>query len=154
MKELEAKLTVYVSEDGIQFLTEQECVIHEKQLKEIKEIKYFLISHGIDKTETGAYFSKTLVAIGFNNYFLKKEDVLLNWAIKTFGGFLESSVQGYGIQKTFSYHEVSKSDFDECKTYCVYGGWGTHTPKKVFISNKEIKGFPIPYDIKKEWNIK
>lgn len=154
MKAKETTAIIYQSEDGKQFLTKEECELHEKELEHIKKIKYFLVSHGIDKTETGAYYNKTLVAVGSNPYYISKEDILLNWGMKTFGAFIECGVQGYGIQRTFVYKEVSKEDYDECKPYCVYGGWGTHVPKKIFISDKKINGFPEPYNIKKEWNIK
>ena len=154
MKIKETTTVLYQSEDGKQFLTKEECELHEKELEYIKGIKYFLVSHDIDKTETGAYFNKTLVAVGSNRYYISQEDIFLNWCIKTFGAFIECGVQGYGIMNTFSYIKVSKETYDECKPYCVYGGWGTHTPKKVFISDKKINGFPEPYDIKKEWNIK
>lgn len=154
MEKLEKTLTVYISKDGKEHLTESDCIKQDNYLKEISNIEYFLVSHGIDKTETGNYFSKTLVAVGSCGFYLDKEDILLNWGIKTFGNYLECSVQGYGIQRTFEYRRVTENDWNECKSYCIYGGWGTHTPKKVFINEKEIEGFPEPYSIKKEWGIK
>lgn len=154
MEQLEKKVNVFLSKDGKEFLNEIDCVVHEDLLDKISKFKYYKVSHGIDKTETGSYYSKTLVAIGNNSCYLKPEDVLLNWGIKTFGAFLECSVQGYGYQRTFEYSTITAKEWDECSPYCVYGGWGTHIPKKVFISNEVIDGFPAPYDIKKEWNIK
>ena len=154
MKTEEKTVTVYVSNDGKEHLTESDCKKQDAYLKEINNIQYFSVRHGIDKTETGNYYSKTLVAIGSNSCYLRPEDVLLNWGIKTFGNFLECSVQGYGYQRTFEFSKITADDWNECKSYCVYGGWGTHIPKKVFISEKEIEGFPEPYNIKTEWGIK
>src|SRR6478736_3703462 len=112
MKIEEKIVTVYVSNDGKEHLNESDCKKQDNYLKEISHIQYFAVKHGIDKTETGNYYSKTLVAVATNSLYLSPEDILLNWGIKTFGAFLECSVQGYGYQRSFVYSKITADDWN------------------------------------------
>lgn len=151
MKTKDIIKTVYIADDGKEFLTEEECKKHEKFVKDIlRNISYFCIRCDPDLNETGYYMHKIYVAVlsmcGF------KKEIAFEYALKRFGIYLGESVMGYGFQPQFSVSEVSKEEYEECPA-TVWGG----TPLKserIFLSPKQVDGFPENIDYMKEWRFK
>ena len=121
-KTKEITKTIYISDDGKEFLTEAECKKHEKFVKDIlRNISYFCIRCDPDLNETGSYMHKIYV-------------------------------MGYGFQPHFNVSEVSKEEYEECHA-TVWGGTPLKS-EKIFLSPKQVEGFPKNIDYMKEWGFK
>lgn len=99
VKEINTK--VYIAEDGKKFLNENDCVEYEKELAIFNKLKYFMIYHSIDFTETGNYTDATYVAVNTEGISLDAETIANQYAIDKFG-YVGPSVMGYGFQKQYS----------------------------------------------------
>lgn len=139
--------TVYIANDGKEFLTEEECKKHEETLS---RIMFFCVSCNPDLTETGLYMHKIYVAVFSKNCF--QEEVAIEWALQKFGNLLGESVQGYGFQPHFSVRKVSKEEYEECPA-TVWGGTPLKS-EKIFLSPQQVDGFPKNIDYIKEWGFK
>lgn len=143
--------TVFVANDGKEFLNKEDCENYEKFVKEVlSRIKYFCIQCHPDLTETGYFMHKIYVAVFSKHYFYK--EIVFEWALRKFNGYLGESVQGYGFQPQFSVSEVSKEEYEECSA-TVWGGIPLES-EKIFLSPKQVEGFPHNIDYISEWGIK
>ena len=106
METKEITKTIYIANDGKEFLTKEDCEKHERFVEEIlSRIKYFCIRCNPDLTETGNFSHKIYVAV-FSKHYLYK-DIAFQWALKKLGTYLGESVMGYGFQPHFNVSEVS-----------------------------------------------
>ena len=144
--------TVYIANDGKEFLTKEDCEKHETFVERIlSRIKYFCIRCHPDLTETGNFQHKIYVAVFSKNGIFSKE-IAFQWALKKFGTYLGESVMGYGFQPHFNVSEVSKEEYEECSV-TVWGGT-QKKKKKIFLSPEPIQGFPDNINYIKEWGFK
>ena len=151
MEKKEITKTIYIANDGKEFLTKEDCEKHEKFVTEIlSRIKYFCVRCHPDLTETGYFQHKIYVAV-FSRHYLYKE-IAFEWALRKFNGYLGESVQGYGFQLQFSVSEVSKEEYENCPP-TEWGGSKLKSEKK-FLSPKQVDGFPENIDYMKEWRFK
>ncbi|MCJ2381778.1 hypothetical protein MUN53_14390 [Parabacteroides sp. AGMB00274] len=151
MEKKEITKTIYIANDGKEFLTKEDCEKHEKFVTEIlSRIKYFCVRCHPDLTETGYFQHKIYVAV-FSKHYLYKE-IAFEWALRKFNGYLGESVQGYGFQPQFSVSEVSKEEYENCPP-TEWGGSKLKSEKK-FLSHKSVDGFPENIDYIKEWGFK
>lgn len=151
METKEITKTIYIANDGKEFLTKEDCEKHERFVEEIlSRIKYFCIRCNPDLTETGNFSHKIYVAV-FSKHYLYK-DIAFQWALKKFGTYLGESVMGYGFQPHFNVSEVSKEEYEECPA-TVWGGTPLKS-EKIFLSPKSVEGFPENIDYMKEWGFK
>lgn len=142
--------TVYIANDGTEFLTKEDCEKHERFVEKIlSRIKYFCIRCNPDLTETGDFTHKIYVAVFSKRYFYR--DIVFEWALRKFG-YLGVSVQGYGFQTHFCVSEVSKEEYEKCPPT----KWGISEleSEKIFLSPKSVEGFPKNIDYMKQWNFK
>lgn len=80
--------TVYIANDGKEFLTKEDCEKHETFVERIlSRIKYFCIRCHPDLTETGNFQHKIYVAVFSKNGIFSKE-IAFQWALKKFGTYL------------------------------------------------------------------
>lgn len=87
METKEITKTIYIANDGKEFLTKEDCEQHERFVEEIlSRIKYFCIRYNPDLTETGNFSHKIYVAV-FSKHYLYK-DIAFQWALKKFGTYL------------------------------------------------------------------
>ena len=152
METKEITKTIYIANDGKEFLTKEDCEKHEKFVEKIlSRIKYFCIRCHPDLTETGYFQHKIYVAVFSKNGIFSKE-IAFQWALKKFGTYLGESVQGYGFQPRFSVSEVSKEEYENCPPT----EWGDLKLEsdKIFLSPKSVEGFPENIDYMKEWGFK
>lgn len=144
--------TIYIANDGKEFLTKEDCEKHETFVEKIlSRIKYFCVRCHPDLTETGNFQHKIYVAVFSNNGIFSKE-IAFQWALKKFGTYLGESVMGYGFQPNFNVSEVSKEEYDECSA-TVWGGTPLKS-EKIFLSPEPVEGFPDNIDYIKEWGFK
>lgn len=144
--------TVYIANDGKEFLTKEDCEEHETFVERIlSRIKYFCIRCHPDLTETGNFQHKIYVAVFSKNGIFSKE-IAFQWALKKFGTYLGESVMGYGFQPHFNVSEVSKEEYEECSV-TVWGGTPLKS-EKIFLSPEPIQGFPDNINYIKEWGFK
>ena len=72
METKEVTKTVYIADDGKEFLTKEDCEKHEKFVKEIlSRIKYFCIRCHPDLTETGSFIIKYMWQCSQNITYIK-----------------------------------------------------------------------------------
>ena len=151
MKTKEITKTIYIANDGKEFLIKEDCEKHEKFVEEIlSRIKYFCIRCHPDLTETGYFQHKIYVAV-FSEHYLYKE-ITFEWALRKFNGYLGESVQGWGFQPQFSVSEVCKEEYENCPP-TEWGGSKLES-EKIFLSPKSVEGFPENIDYMKEWGFK
>ena len=67
---------VFISDDGVQFNTEAECLNHENKLK---NIKYYRIMYSPDLNETGLFCKSLYVAILYDKNSSMSYDILLEY---------------------------------------------------------------------------
>lgn len=151
METKEITKTIYIANDGKEFLTKEDCEKYETFVKEtLSRIKYFCINCNPDLTETGYFQHKIYVAV-FSEHYLY-EDIAFEWVLRKFGHLLGESVQGYGFQPRFSVSEISKEEYETCSPT----EWGGSKLKseRIFLSPKYVDGFPENIDYMKEWGFK
>ena len=108
--EIITSATIFKAFDGTIFESETKSTEYERKRKEfLDRIKFFLVRHSPDLTETGLFTSGLLVAV-YSTEGLQQE-IVTNYCIKKFG-YLGESVQGYRFQTYFS---VSLIDFETYK---------------------------------------
>ena len=152
METKEITKTIYIANDGKEFLTKDDCEKHEKFVEKIlSRIKYLCVRCHPDLTETGYFQHKIYVAVFSKNGLFSKE-IAFQWALKKFGTYLGESVMGYGFQPHFNVSEVSKEEYEECSA-TVWGGTPLKS-EKIFLSPEPVEGFPDNIDYIKEWGFK
>lgn len=152
METKEITNTIYIANDGKEFLTKDDCEKHEKFVEKIlSRIKYLCVRCHPDLTETGYFQHKIYVAVFSKNGLFSKE-IAFQWALKKFGTYLGESVMGYGFQPHFNVSEVSKEEYEECSA-TVWGGTSLKS-EKIFLSPEPVEGFPDNIDYIKEWGFK
>lgn len=151
MEEKTIQKTVYIAQDGKEFLNKKECEKYEKEY--LDKIKFFSIYYNFDYNEGRGFQSIAHVAVNPSGYdaagvIAEKYaiDVLNN------GVFAGQGCMGYGLQKTYSLLVSTKESFENNEGV----NWGCNSSHgtQVFISEKAIEGFPEPYNYRKEWAIK
>lgn len=151
METKEITKTIYIANDGKEFLSKKDCEIYEEFVKNtLSYIKYFCIGCDPDLNETGYFTHKIYVAV-LSEYYFHKE-ITIQWALRKIGYFLGVGVMRYGLQPHFNVSEVSKEEYEECPAT----DWGG-TPfksERIFLSPKSVKGFPENIDYMKEWGFK
>ena len=151
MEMKEITKTIYIADDGKEFLTKEDCEKYEKFVKEtLSRIEYFCIRCNPDLTETGYIQHKIYVAVWSNHYF--HYEIAFEWALRKFGHLLGEGVQGYGFQPQFSVSKSNKDEYDRCPPTEWEGS--RLQSERVFLSPKILKGFPENIDYMKEWGFK
>lgn len=152
METKEITKTIYIANDGKEFLTKDDCEKQEKFVEKIlSRIKYLCVRCHPDLTETGYFQHKIYVAVFSKNGLFSKE-IAFQWALKKFGTYLGESVMGYGFQPHFNVSEVYKEEYEECSA-TVWGGTSLKS-EKIFLSPEPVEGFPDNIDYIKEWGFK
>ena len=143
--------TIFKAFDGTIFESEIKCKEYEKKRKEfLNRIKFFLVRHSPDLTETGLFTSGLLVAV-YSTEGLQRE-IVNNYCIKRFG-YLGESVQGYRFQTYFS---VSSIDFETYMNGIIEEWKGKRRYNKILLSPTELDEFKgiERFDYMKEWGFK
>ena len=143
--------TIFKAFDGTIFESEIKCKEYEKKRKEfLNRIKFFLVRHSPDLTETGLFTSDLLVAV-YSTEGLQRE-IVNNYCIKRFG-YLGESVQGYRFQTYFS---VSSIDFETYMNGIIEEWKGKRRYNKILLSPTELDEFKgiERFDYMKEWGFK
>lgn len=149
METKQIKKTIYVANDGKEFLTKEECEKHEEFVKEtFSHIKYFCIYCEPDLTETGYFMHKIYVAV-LSNYLHK--EIVTEWGMRKFD-YLGQDVQEHGFQLCFSVSEVSKEEYEKCPS-TIWRGRDLKS-ERIFLSPKSVEGFPENIDYMKKWGFK
>lgn len=147
MTEKEIKSKIFVANDGTEFLEIKDCEAYEKV---IDNIKYFTVLCHPDLTETGNYQHKIFVAVYSTGYCWY--DIVMQWAINNFKGYLGVSVMGYGFQPKFRVIESDKAEYENCPPV-IWGGTPLES-EKVFLSPKSFNGFPENVNYVELWGFK
>lgn len=149
MQEKTITMTVYVAQDGKEFLGKEECLKYEKLLEEVlSNIQYFSVFCDPDLTETGGFTREILVAVYSTRYFHK--EIAFEWALRRLG-YLEKGVQGYGWQPYFSIGKITKEQYMSLEVTEFNKRHYNKVQEKVFLSPKRIDGFPENFDYVKTW---
>lgn len=129
MQTVEKKIKVYVSSNGKEFLSEQDCLNYEKNvLGRLEKIKYFIVHHGADFTEGRGFQSHSYVAV--ESDWNHSEMVMMYCQIK-FGNKVDWM---YSVPaQVWDFSKITEAQFHEGKP--KYG-------KKVFLSHSDIDGLP------------
>ncbi len=149
--EIITSATIFKAFDGTIFESEIKCKEYEKKRKEfLDRIKFFLVKHSPDLTETGLFTNSLLVAV----YSIEglHQEIVNNYCIKRFG-YLEKSVQGYRFQTYFS---VSSIDFETYMSGVIVEWRGKRRCDKILLSSNELDEFKgvERFDYMKEWGFK
>lgn len=149
--EIITSATIFKAFDGTIFESEIKCKEYEKKRKEfLNRIKFFLVRHSPDLTETGLFTSGLLIAV-YSTEGLHQE-IVINYCIKRFG-YLGESVQGYRFQTYFS---VSPTDFETYINGVIEEWKGKRRYNKILLSPTELDEFKgiERFDYMKEWGFK
>lgn len=151
MEEKIIKKTIYIANDGKEFLDKEKCEKYEKEF--LDKIKYFRIFYNFDYTEGRGFETVIYLAVIPSGYD-SAEVIAEKYAIDVLnnGVFADQGCQGYGLQKTYSLKQITKDVYDTNEgvqwTYDDVHG------KQILIAEEPIEGFPEPFNYKKEWGIK
>lgn len=149
--EIITSATIFKAFDGKIFTSENECKEYEKKRKDfLNRIKFFLVRHSPDLTETGLFTNGLLVAV-YSTEGLHQE-IVNNYCIKRFG-YLGVSVQGCRFQTYFS---VSSIDFETYMNGVIEEWKGKRRYNKILLSPTEFDEFKgiERFDYMKEWGFK
>lgn len=156
MKEETVTKTVFIADDGKEFIDKTECEEYEKKVADLKKhMKYFKVMASPDLTETGYLQCAYFVAVYSRQYC--HADIVENWCVKEMHWpILGESVQGYGFQRHFSVSESTEREYFAHKDGDCLGQF-TRIPYmkgRYLLSPKEIDGYPEPFDYMKAWKFK
>lgn len=152
MKEKTIQKTVYIAQDGKEFLNKKkECEKYEKEY--LDKIKFFSIYYNFDYSEGRGFQSVAHVAVIPSSYD-DAEVIAEKYAIDVLneGVFAGQGCQGYGLQKNYSLYSSTRETFENNEG--VNWGCNARHGKQILIAEESIKGFPEPFNYKKEWGIK
>lgn len=157
------QLDVFVSKDGKIFLTEEECSFYEREQKDIIDnVRYYAVASRPDLTETGLYSQVDFYAVYTDPmaYKLSHLNILYEYLIKTSEQtnkkVLSCGVQGYGLMDKFKIVSIGREDFDRKITdgkplsLTAYPS----SMRRIFLSTKELSGFPDYIDYNKLFKVK
>lgn len=128
--------TVFVTDDGMEFLDAEKAKMHEIN---IKNIKHFLVHYAPDKTQTGNYTRSVPVAVHASpgchkhvmyQYLMKCR----NWNAITEG------VMGHGYMRGFLVEEIDSGAFLSSKA-----------SDKIFLSQINVMNYPEKTDFIEEF---
>ena len=150
MKEEIMNVKVFIADDGKKFLDEDECKRYDKI---IKNIRYFLVKHTPDLTETGLFKEISVVAVYSENGYHR--EIVERWCVEEWRYcILGVSVQGYGFQPHFEIIEGTGDDIVKTR-------WNNYVydqrvdsfryKKKLFLSPIRVEGFPNNTDYYEKW---
>lgn len=142
MTQKEIQTTVYEASDGKQFISKDDCKRYEEHLREIADIQYFVVWAEPELTETGRFTKKIAVAVNKHRY-LAAETIINAWAIERFG-YIGVSVQGYGLQRYYSVSKTPKDNYFNPE-------YNERGKERIFISTKDVDGFPPKTDMMSTW---
>ena len=157
MEKVEKKILLYVAKDGREFFDEDKC----KEWEDVVDnIRYFVVSHSPDLTETGCMCRDIVVAVYSAHGYHK--DIVENWCIREKSlPILQPSVQGYRYQRGFDIYEsqeICKKVWQEYKKGArVNPELSLRSPyydEKVFLSPMAVEGFPEPFNYLEAWDLK
>lgn len=152
MQEKKITKTVYVAQDGKEFLSKEECLKYEKLLDEVlSKIQYFSVFCEPDLNETGSFTKEIHVAVYSTHSFHK--EIASQWALNRFG-YLGISVQGWGWQPYFSIKGITKEQYMSLEVTDFNKRNYNKSQEKIFLSPKKVDGFPENFDYVKEWGFK
>lgn len=159
MKEIEKTTKIYVADDGMEFISRDEC---EKYETLNSNIQYYVVRHAPDLNETGVFMKTSVVAV-YSDRYANHMEIVRNWCVKTKGyPILSASVQGFGWQKGFEiipnnqdgYAKKLWDKFEAGEEVDKHQSWTFPTfGEKVFLSPIEVDGFPKPFNYVKEWSL-
>ena len=136
------KTTIYVAEDGSEFLTQSECENYEKNtLERLKKIKYFILWHSADFTEGRGYQSYSLIASECN---YNQTELARMYAQMKHG--LEVQWMYSSPTYAWSLKEISKEEYFNTKVH-QFG-------KRIFLSHSDILNFPKAIHLTSKTDIK
>lgn len=147
------ELKVFVAEDGKEFINEEDCSKYENgTLKDKKNIRYYIVRCNPDLTETGCMMSEIPVAV--LSVYGCHANIVVNWCVKEKNmPIIGEGVQGYGLQDHFQVNSIRESDYFSSvagkKTVS-----GCYAQERVFLSPKNVEGFPACFNYMKKWNLK
>lgn len=129
MRTKKVEKTIFLAEDGKEFLTEKDCLFYEeKVLKRLKNIKYFGIYHGADFTEGRGFFSYSLVAVDME--YCQKEWVEMYCQLR-FGQKIDWM---YGTPaQVWEISSIEEKDYFNRKP---------KNGERIFISRENLDGYP------------
>lgn len=126
------QITKYISDNGVQFDNENDCIKYEETLK---NVKYFAIVYCPDSNDE-SYQKRKLVIVNADRF---HDTLILSTALKLTEG--KTLHLGYGGRffPEFKVNEISLETFEKFKNQ-------EGTDKYVaFISNEKVLGFPENY---------
>lgn len=149
MKQETRTQDLWVSEDGREFLTKDECEKYEKEtLGRFKNIKYFRVYHSPDLTEGRGMYGLTFIAVETQWGGYCAEPFAMDWCFKTFGKCV-AYVQGCSPTDNWRLSECTEEDWKNRKSRKAQVGDYKYDSKEVFLSNgTAIEGFPEPESLK------
>ena len=129
--------TVFVTDDGLEFLTQEQARMHETNLR---NIKHFLIRHAPDKTQTGNFTGSFPVAVhsspGCHEY------IIYQYLMKCLGwNAITEGVMGHGYLRGFALEPMNPTDY---KSSASKG--------KLFLSQIPVSGYPKHTDFVEEFD--
>ena len=131
--------TIYIADDGKEFVSEKECVEYEKLCN---NIKYFVLRSSPDLTATGSFTSTTHVAVYSSGYYHK--EIVEQYAFLTIGRLIGEGVMGHGLQPHFVKFRSTRECYLENKG--VMRGGSEIKAKQILLSPIKIEGFPEHID--------
>lgn len=137
MKKESITKEVFISDDGVQFNTEAECLNHENKLK---NIKHYRIMYDPDLNETGLLCKSIYVAILYDKNPTMSYDILLEYIYRNFKCILGPGVQGCGMLRHVSFSECSKDEYMK-----------HHQGQWIMLSDVKLEGYPEPVNFLKKW---
>lgn len=144
MKTIEKKQTVYIADDGKEFLNEADCKKYEsKTIVRLSKIKYFQVYHDPDLTEGRGFYGRLLIAVETEHYHYH---IALDWCFYLYGSpvadLYDSPYENWIIS------EITAEDWGNYKNLFARVGDYTYPAKRIFISNgMPIDGYPFPCPI-------
>lgn len=139
---------VFKAFDGTLFESEKECTYYEKKKKELlNNLKFYLVRHSPDLTETGLFTRDLLVAVYSTEGW--HYEIVANYCTKRFG-FLGPSVQGHRFQP---YYTIILKDLKTFSKGVIEGIHGIRSCDRIVLSPIELEDFKEieRFDYMKEW---
>lgn len=134
MKKIEK--TIYVTLDGKEFLDETDAQRHETNLK---NIRYFVVHHTPNLTDTGNYTKLLHVAVHTENGC--HQQILYQYLMKHLGwNAIQEGVQGYGYMSSFMVETASIAEFNAAPNR-----------DRCFLSQIGVCGYPQHFNFVETW---
>jgi hypothetical protein len=146
MKEEVMNVKVYIADDGKKFFDEEKC---RKYDNIVKNIRYFIVRHSPDLTETGLFRSTNVAAVYSENGYHR--EILERWCVDEWKfPIIGVSVQGYGFQPHFAIMDdpggLCWNEFVHDKVVDSF-----RYKSKIFLSPIRVEDFPNNTDYYEKW---